>query len=146
MARITIDRHFHFYAAHRNEGLKGSKCWNIHGHTYDVDVSVLFHQKNKEVTMLFDDIEREIQPIIKELDHSFIINESDPLYAVLANFTDNGDQLKLYPVPFESNVENLAQHIGQTIYKRTGLNVVKIRLRETKSCVVEVGVEDIQKL
>ena len=147
MKEVVITRRFHFYAAHRNESLIGSKCFNIHGHTYDVDVSIRFYQKDNEVTMLFDDIEKEIQPIIKELDHSFIINVTDKLCGYLHKYTkDTAEELKLYEVPFESNVENLALHIAQRIYRRTRLNVVKLDLRETKSCVVSVYKDQIQDI
>jgi len=80
---MEVIKNYHFYAAHRNETLD-DKCKNIHGHTYYVDVKLRFQTpKNNEITMLFSDVDKLIDPIIKGFDHGMLINVFDPLYPYL---------------------------------------------------------------
>ena len=67
---FKITRKYHFYAGHRNEKLK-DKCFNLHGHTYHIEMTFdLSYDPYSGITMLFNDIDKLVYPIIDELDHS----------------------------------------------------------------------------
>ncbi len=131
MRKFTIEKKYHFYAAHRNQNLEG-KCRNIHGHTYDVVAHFEFEQKDKEVTMEFGKIDELVEPMIKRFDHAFIIDSNDHLYKYLLDFNE---EFKFLVLKRETSLENLAKEIFYCI-EFTTLPIVKLELSETKSSKV----------
>ena len=87
---------------HRNKQA-GEKCGRLHGHTYDVVCEFKFSKMTDGVTMLFSDIDKIAEPIIKEYDHYFLLKEDDSLVELL---TLAGEKHKT--VPFETSAENMA--------------------------------------
>jgi len=125
---MIIQKKYHFYAAHRNK-LAGEKCGRIHGHTYDVVFYFKFNEINDGgVTCLFSDIDKLVEPIIKEYCHWFLLYENDPLCEVL-NLA--GEPYK--KMPFETSAENMSLWLFSRIKNETQLPINKIELRETKS-------------
>lgn len=128
---MMIKKKYHFYAAHRNKGA-GEKCGRIHGHTYEVTCHFNFNKINSAgVTCLFSDIDKVVEPIIKEHCHWFLIYEKDSLLKVL--------EMEKEPVkimPFETSAENMAIWFFNRIKKETGMPIFKIELAETKSSTV----------
>lgn len=128
----TVTRKFHFHAAHRNTALEQDKCFNIHGHTYHIEVTV-----NNPVTkesgtgMLFYEIEEKISPLINMLDHTFLIYDKDPFYEDLLKWGT-----RLFPFPFETSAENLCQYLYEKIVEAIDLEVIEVSLQETTSCKV----------
>ena len=125
---MIIEKKYHFYAAHRNKA-GGEKCGRIHGHTYEVKCCFEFNQINEGgITYLFSDIDKLVEPIIKEYCHWFLIYENDPLVNLLelAN-----EQIK--KLPFETSVENMNVWLFNRIQRETKLPIIKIELAETKS-------------
>lgn len=129
---MTITKHFKFYAAHRNEEI-GGKCATIHGHRYGVAVTVA-EARNGSVTMLFEDIEKRVKPLLELLDHSLLLHTADPAReALLAS----GACCRVYEVPFPTSAENMAEHILAELLA-AGLNVVELSLQETDTSIVTV--------
>ena len=129
---MTITKHFHFYAAHRNEEI-GGKCGAIHGHRYGIAVTV-DEQRSGSVTMLFEEIERRVKPLLDRLDHSLLLHSGDPAReALLAS----GACCRVYEVPFPTSAENMADHLLSEL-RRAGLNVVELALQETDTSIVTV--------
>lgn len=125
---MIIQKKYHFYAAHRNK-LADEKCGRIHGHTYDVLCYFKFNEINDGgVTCLFSDIDKLVEPIIKEYCHWFLLYENDPLCEVLDLA---GEPFK--KMPFETSAENMSIWLFTRIKKETGLPIIKIELAETKS-------------
>ena len=125
---MKIEKKYHFYAAHRNKA-GGEKCGRIHGHTYEVKCYFKFNQINEGgITYLFSDIDKLVEPIIKEYCHWFLIYENDPLVNLLelAN-----EQIK--KLPFETSAENMSVWLFNRIQRETKLPIIKIELAETKS-------------
>ena len=79
---MIIEKKYHFYAAHRNKNA-GEKCGRIHGHTYDVVCHFKFNEMKDGVTMLFSDIDKVVEPIIKQYDHHLLLFRDDSLCDVL---------------------------------------------------------------
>ena len=75
---MTIEKKYHFYAAHRNKEA-GEKCGRIHGHTYNVVCWFTFDAMENGITMLFSDIDDRIEPIVKEYDHYLLMDANDDL-------------------------------------------------------------------
>lgn len=129
---MTITKQFKFYAAHRNEEI-GGKCASIHGHRYGVVVTVS-EPRNGSITILFEDIEKCVKPLLDRLDHSLLLNADDPARdSLLAS----GACCRVYEVPFPTSAENMAEHLLVEL-RATGLNVVELSLQETDTSIVTV--------
>jgi 6-pyruvoyltetrahydropterin/6-carboxytetrahydropterin synthase len=125
---MVIEKKYHFYAAHRNKG-GGIKCGRIHGHTYDVKCHFKFTEINESgITFLFNDIDKLVEPIIKQYCHWLLLYENDSLVNVL--------QLANEPyisLPFETSAENMSLFLFTRIKNETKLPIIKLELAETKS-------------
>lgn len=124
---MKIQRKYHFYAAHRNKQA-GEKCGRIHGHTYEVVVTFSFDKIKNGITVLFSDIDIEVEPIIKSYDHHLLLYNLDPL-AELLDFANE----PFKPLPFETSAENMAIWLFTRIKNETNMPICKIELAETKS-------------
>lgn len=128
---MIIKKKYHFYAAHRNKA-GGEKCGRIHGHTYNIECSFSFDKINEGgITFLFSDIDKLVEPIIKEYDHYFILDKRDKLCDILSLANE-----PYKSVPFETSAENLAVWLFTRIKNETSLPIIKIELAETKSSIV----------
>jgi len=125
---MIIEKKYHFYAAHRNKEA-GIKCGRIHGHTYNIICHFTFDTIHNGVTMLFSDIDKIVEPIIKQYDHYFLLYEKDPLCEML----DLIDE-EYIGLPFETSAENIAIWIFNQIKNK--LPIVRIELAETKTSKV----------
>ena len=123
---MIIEKKYHFYAAHRNKEA-GEKCGRIHGHTYDVKCFFKFNEITNGITMLFSDIDKIAEPIIKQYDHTFLLYKEDPLVDMLKFNNEPYTEL-----PFETSAENMSMWIFTEI-KNEGLPICRIELAETKS-------------
>jgi len=125
---MKIEKKYYFYAGHRNKSA-GIKCGRIHGHTYDVVCTFDFESSFVDgISMLFSDIDKKVEPIIKEYDHYLILNENDPLCEVLRNAKED-----FKSVPFDTSAENMAKFIYLRIKNETKLPIIKIEFSETRS-------------
>tara|TARA_R100000655_G_scaffold109929_1_gene166411 strand:+ start:6816 stop:7238 length:423 start_codon:yes stop_codon:yes gene_type:complete len=133
--QYKIKKKYHFYAGHRNENLK-DKCFNLHGHTYYINMFFSFDYDNKTgITFLFSDIDKIVDPIIKELDHSLLIHRNDPLLKYINLFCkQEKTNLKLFIMDNTTSAENLSKMIFKKVNKH--LPIKKITLQETTSSIV----------
>jgi 6-pyruvoyl-tetrahydropterin synthase len=127
---IKIEKKYYFYAGHRNK-LAGEKCGRLHGHTYDVKCIFEFNEMKDGLTVLFSDIDKLVEPIIKYYDHYFLLFEQDPLCDILDFHNEPYRKL-----PFETSAENMAIWIFNRIKNESKLNIKRIELAETKSSTV----------
>tara|TARA_B110000483_G_C18023091_1_gene475781 strand:+ start:558 stop:932 length:375 start_codon:yes stop_codon:yes gene_type:complete len=115
---------------HRNKHA-GEKCGRLHGHTYDVVCEFKFEEMIDGVTMLFSDIDKIAEPIIKKYDHYFLFFEEDPVIDALRL---SGE--KFLTVPFETSAENMAIWLFKRIKNEGKLPITRIELAETKSSTI----------
>jgi 6-pyruvoyltetrahydropterin/6-carboxytetrahydropterin synthase len=128
---MIIEKKYHFYAAHRNKG-GGVKCGRIHGHTYKITCQFKFNQLNEYgVTILFSDIDKLVEPIIKYYDHNFLLYKNDQLVDCLNVMNEPFIEL-----PFETSAENLCLYLFTRIKNETQLPIIKIELAETETSKV----------
>lgn len=87
------------------------------------------------VTMLFSEIDKIVEPIIKEYDHMFLLHEDDVLIQLMR--LDNEPVMEL---PFETSAENMAIWIYGQIKRE--LPIIEIQLSETESSkIIYNGIE-----
>jgi 6-pyruvoyltetrahydropterin/6-carboxytetrahydropterin synthase len=125
---MIIEKKYHFYSAHRNKEA-GEKCGRLHGHTYEIVCHFKFETLENGVTMLFSEIDKIVEPLVKQYDHYLLLYERDPLCGYL-DFA----QEPYIDLPFETSAENLAIWIFNLIKNR--LPIYKIELSETKTSKV----------
>lgn len=131
---FLVIKRYHFYAAHRNETLAG-KCANIHGHTYYLRVGLRLGQQNGNgVTLLFEDIDRLLEPVLQPFDHAFLLNRQDPIAPQLRALP-----CKLVELDGPTSAENLARYIYDGIAAQPGVpkgSLAYVDLQETTTSIV----------
>ncbi len=128
---FQLTKHYHFYAAHRNEQMKG-KCANIHGHTYYVRVGLrLTRENDNEVTMLFSDIDQQLEPIFEPFDHAFLLDKNDSKAEAIRELAG-----KVKEFDYPTSAENLARYFYKEVDARMGGLVDYVEVQETTSSVV----------
>ncbi len=136
---ISISRTLHFDAAHRVLNHE-SKCKNLHGHRYVLEVFFTSTQ--------LDDLGRVVDfSVIKDLlgnwidnnfDHNVILHEQDKeLGENIATITGQ----KIFYLPYNPTAENIARYLLDEICPKLflgqNINFPKIRLYETPNCFAE---------
>lgn len=133
---------FHFEAAHALVGYDG-KCRNIHGHSYELRVTVkgmpLNEPDNPKNGMVIDfhDLKQIVnQEVVEKIDHSFIIgpNMSEQFFNIAKQNFD-----KIIELPYRPTTENMLADFSERIKKKLPQNVVLqcVRLQETRDSFAE---------
>ena len=129
---MLIKKEFHFYAAHRNELLKG-KCNNIHGHRYGVTCMFGTRRESasKHVTIEFAQFEV-IEDYFRDVwDHSMLIHTSDPVHQYVANMN-----FKIVRMKRPTSVENVCfQIFGDIIRMEFPLEVLEVKETDTSTII-----------
>ena len=135
---IRITKEYRWEMGHRlsyhTEG-----CQNLHGHSYRMIIG-LTGQTNPE-GMIFDfgDISRIAKPIIDQLDHSTMLNQSDqPLVDFLQS-----QNMKLTLVPFHPTTEELARWILDQLTREIAnpgnIHAIDLTIFETATSTVTLN-------
>ena len=133
---------FHFEAAHALTGYDG-KCRNIHGHSYELRVTVkglpLNEPGNPKNGMVIDfhDLKSIVnQEVVEKLDHSFIIGNNMPKDFVEIT-KKNFD--KVVELPYQPTTENMLADFAERIKKRLPQHVdlYSVTLQETRDSIAE---------
>ena len=133
---------FHFEAAHALNGYDG-KCRNIHGHSYELHVTVKGMPLNKPgnpkngMVIDFHDLKQIVnQEVVEKFDHSFIIGNnmpSDFVEITKKNFD------KVVELPYQPTTENMLADFAERIKKRLPQHVelYSVTLQETRDNIAE---------
>ncbi len=129
-----LTKEFSFDAAHMLDGHCG-KCNNLHGHTYKLKVYIfsneLLNNKSSEGMVIdFKDLKSIVNPIIDELDHSYIYNSSNDIENSIANLLIKENK-KTYKLTCRSTCENLSKHIYERLINNLKGYKLAIKLYET---------------
>lgn len=139
---IYITKKFHFEAAHALAGYDG-KCRNIHGHSYELQVTVkgepIDEPGNPKNGMVIDfhDLKRIVnEEVVERLDHSFIIGTNMPedfVESAKRNFD------KIVSVAYQPTTENMLADFAERIKVKLPQNVdlYSVRLQETRDSYAE---------
>ncbi len=137
-----IAKEFHWEMAHRLPYHTGG-CQNVHGHSYRLWVEVEGEPDAQGMVMDYLDLKTVVEPLVKQLDHSFLCDRSDEM--MMRFFHDN--TLKVNYVDFPTTAENLAAYLLKeiTLRLRESQNVLvkrlRVRVQETERTYAEVSQE-----
>lgn len=126
---ILVEKNYHFHAAHRNEAA-GAKCGRIHGHTYHVICSFAFPNWGNGITILFQDLDSVVEPIIKKHCHYLLLDQTDRLAQILEAAKE-----PFLALPFATTAENIAKYLFEQI-AAANVPITKIILSETTTSKV----------
>ena len=133
---------FHFEAAHALNGYDG-KCRNIHGHSYELRVTVKGRPLNEPgnpkngMVIDFHDLKNIVnQEVIEIFDHSFIIGNNMPKDFV--EITKNNFD-KVVELPYQPTTENMLADFALRIKKHLPQHVdlYSVTLQETRDNIAE---------
>lgn len=137
---IQITKIFQFEMAHAIFGYQGA-CKNIHGHSYELHVSVAAANGNRDYipapgfVVDFSEIKKIVnKTVIEKFDHTLLLSE-----AFLAVNPDFSSQENLVVWQMEPTVENMLMFIMKTIAAGlpASLRLAALKLYETKNSYAE---------
>lgn len=149
MAKIRVTKKFHFEMAHALYEYDGP-CRNIHGHTYNLEVTILGEIKNEQghpkdgMVMDFGNLKKLVKSkIVNVCDHALVINSLFPKEHI--NLLKNATQ-RLIVVDFQPTSENIAAYFAEILQQHLPSNVLlfSIRLYETATSYAEWFASDNQ--
>ena len=134
----NITRRFSFDSAHRVYG-HGGKCRHLHGHRYDLEVTLSGEKLSSGMLVDFGSIKTWIGEFIdNRVDHNVILWKKDPLLKILKYDRHSGkDPLVLNHNP---TAENLAVFFWEAVHailfqkEITNVSIRQIRVYETPNC------------
>ena len=143
MSIIRITKHFDFETAHALYGYDG-KCKNIHGHSYQLFVTVigtpindLNHVKNGMV-LDFGDLKHIVKSeIVDVFDHATVLNEKSPHKELAEKI--KGHSPKVILVDYQPTSENMLIDFAERIQKKLPNSVTlhSLKLYETQNSYAE---------
>ena len=146
-SKIRLTKVFNFEAAHALLGYHG-KCRHIHGHSYQLHVTVIgkpLEDESSSVKGMVMDFSH-LKGIVKEhivevFDHALVLNKNTPLDGV--NMKSEAFQ-KVIIVDYQPTSENLLIDYAERISKLLPENVKlhSLRLQETVTSYAEWFAED----
>lgn len=138
---INCVRILEFDSAHRVM-LHESKCRNLHGHRYKVEVFATAKELDSLGRIIdFSVIKQKLGTWLDDnWDHTSIINAEDTETIELLNKIDRNKDI--YVMPCNPTAENMALYLLNDIcpklFSSTGITVNKIKVWETPNCFAEV--------
>lgn len=136
---ITATRRLQFASGHRIYKHE-SKCANVHGHNYVVEITAQAPLDSLGRVIDFSVLKRCVGQWIDDFwDHGFIVYEKDD--EMLSALRVVGG--KRFIMDSNPTAENMARFLLEVVCPQvldgTGVTVVRILLRETENCWAEVG-------
>ena len=134
---MRIGKEFIWEMSHRLPFHKGG-CQNIHGHTYKMMVEVEGITDENGMIMDYYDLEAIISPMVKRMDHAFLVDEND---STMLDFLKE-QKFKHFVVPCTTTAENIAKYLLDVFVpefrKFENLNKLRIRFHETFDVFAEI--------
>lgn len=128
-----------------------SKCRNLHGHRYKINVAVddkVIDTKgtsDEGMVIDFGDLKQiMMEELDAKFDHGFVMYEKDDFYQLFKVLKDSNKQ-KIIFVPFIPTAENLAKHffdILQPKLEERGISICAVELYETPTSTAVYTVDD----
>jgi 6-pyruvoyltetrahydropterin/6-carboxytetrahydropterin synthase len=114
----------------------GGKCFSPHGHFYRAVVWLNGSLNDNGMVLDYYQLSQIVNPIVEELDHSFMVYRKDEIMAKFFEETLANSEIKPFKVKwvsFESTAENIAKYIFDEVRKQTDM-VEKVEVWETPKC------------
>lgn len=144
MSQILLTKIFYFESAHVLYN-HDSKCKNIHGHSYQLHVTISGKVKNEPghphdgMIIDFSILKKIIQKeVIDHIDHALLISEKHPLI-IDKNELQKFHEHKILILPFQPTTENIIQYIANKIMNilPPHIKLHKLKLNETPTSYAE---------
>lgn len=143
MSNIRITKQFSFETGHALYGYDG-KCKNIHGHSYQLFVTVIGKPISNSdhvkfgMVIDFSDLKKIIkEEIVDVFDHATVFNKNTPHVELAKELADRGHDVILvdYQPTSEMMVIDFAEKIKNRLPNTIKLHALK--LQETTTCYAE---------
>ena len=138
LTRIAKD--FRWEMAHRLP-YHGGGCRNVHGHSYRMMVELAGEPDANGMVLDYFILKQLIDPMVEEIDHSFLCDRSDKL---MADFLTES-RLKVVFVDLPTTAENLAQwfyeRMSDVFAPMKNLRELTVRVEETERTYAQVSGE-----
>ncbi|NNK82829.1 MAG: 6-carboxytetrahydropterin synthase [Flavobacteriaceae bacterium] len=143
MSKIRITKKFSFETGHALYGYDG-KCRNVHGHSYNLDVTVIglpiSDTSNVKFGMVIDfgDLKKIVkEEIVNVFDHATVFNKNTPHIELAKELEDRGHNVLL--VNYQPTSEMMVIDFAAKIKKRLPDNIKlhSLKLQETKTSFAE---------
>lgn len=135
-----ISKSFRWEMAHRLPFHDGG-CKNIHGHSYSMTVELVGEPDANGMVLDYFDLVRIAEPLIKEIDHAFLCDNSDSL---VKEFLKKS-ALKAVYVDFPTTAENIAhwffERFSEQFMPMKNIRELRIIVSETERTTAEVSGE-----
>jgi 6-pyruvoyltetrahydropterin/6-carboxytetrahydropterin synthase len=135
---MKISKEFRWEMGHRLPFHNGL-CRNVHGHSYKMVVEITGEINNSGMIIDFYDLNKIIDPLIKNYDHAFLCWENDK---DLKEFLIKHKMKRVF-VSYQSTVENICndflEKIGAKMKKLKGNNIkeLNVKIFETPNSYAE---------
>lgn len=132
---MKIAKEYTWEMGHRlpfHEGL----CKNLHGHTYKMLVSVEGTEDENGLVLDFYELDKVINPLVAQLDHSFMVYEKDTKLLELLNEMES----KTFVMKKQTTVENISKMIIEKIQAAgmpQNIHGIYVRVYETVDAYAE---------
>jgi 6-pyruvoyltetrahydropterin/6-carboxytetrahydropterin synthase len=144
---FTVTSKAHFDAAHFL-ALYAGKCRNIHGHRWEISVTVAGNiEKNGEkrgMVVDFGDLKRDLRSFTEIFDHTLIFEHntlSETLYNALRE-----EGFALSEVPFRPTAENFAKYFYDKLYNMYNIRSVTVfETPENSATYIPDSIPDIDR-
>ena len=132
---MKIAKEFTWEMGHRLTFHKG-KCKNLHGHSYKCMVELTGEPDKNGMVLDYYDVKKIIEPLIDEMDHSFMVFSSDK-ELIHALQTLNS---RYVVVDFETTAENICLYLLDKIKSAKlpeNVSALKVKVFETENTYAE---------
>lgn len=134
--QVKVSKEFRWEMGHRLP--YHETCRNIHGHSYRMVLEVEGTVDEFGMVVDYGQISCALAPIVKQLDHSFMVDPDDQL--MLDVLKSSG--LRMTKVPFFSTAENIANwvidQVAPELFAKPNVTTVRLQLYETSTSCAEV--------
>ncbi len=132
---MRIAKEFTWEMGHRLPFHSG-KCKNLHGHSYKCLVELTGDPDKNGMVMDYYDLKKVVEPILDELDHSFMVYKKD---FEMIDALEKLNSRKVV-VEFETTAENICIYLLNKIKSSKlpqNIHSLKIRVLETENSYAE---------
>lgn len=136
---IQLSKTFEVEMAHKLVSSYSSKCTNIHGHSYKIEVTLCGDALDSDGMLVdFGKVKDEIGELFQLLDHSMMISAKE---TKLCDFLEGSYYKKWIKTSFNPTSENLGLWLFKLVQNRIGCLFYKlesIKISETCTSRVEI--------
>lgn len=135
---MKVAKEFKWEMGHRLQFHK-VRCKNLHGHSYRAIVKLEGELNHNGMVIDFYDLTQIVNPLIDELDHSFLCDRADSeLIETLKKLNS-----KIVIIDSSTTAENIAKYLTEKILKTNlpkNISRVSVKLFETEDSFAEYSI------